>query len=78
MRGIEKFAMGLLDDYQAIKNSITSKWNNGIRESLYANHPPLEGEGRDYQAGLPMAGTAFSHQDYGRRGRFPSYKPGIG
>ena len=30
--GIEKFAMGLLDDYQAIKNSITSKWNNGILE----------------------------------------------
>ena len=29
---IEKFAMGLLDDYQAIKNSITSKWNNGILE----------------------------------------------
>lgn len=30
--GIEKFAMGLLDDYQAIKNSITSKCNNGILE----------------------------------------------
>lgn len=30
--GIEKFAMGLLDDYQAIKNSITSKWNNGVLE----------------------------------------------
>ena len=26
--GRDKFAMGLLDDYQAIKNSITSKWNN--------------------------------------------------
>lgn len=30
--GIEKFAMGLLDDYQTIKNSITSKWNNGVLE----------------------------------------------
>ena len=32
--GVEKFARGLLDDYQAIKNSITSKWNNGILEGF--------------------------------------------
>ncbi len=41
-----------------------------LGRSLYANHPSLEGEGRDHQAGLSVAGTAFSHQDNGRRGRF--------
>ena len=29
---IEKFAKGLTEDYQAIKNSINSKWNNGVLE----------------------------------------------
>lgn len=29
---IEKFAKGLTKDYQAIKNSINSKWNNGVLE----------------------------------------------
>lgn len=29
---IEKFAKGLTKDYQAIKNSIDSKWNNGVLE----------------------------------------------
>lgn len=29
---IEKFAKGLTEDYQAIKNSINSEWNNGVLE----------------------------------------------
>lgn len=29
---IEKFAKGMTEDYQAIKNSINSKWNNGVLE----------------------------------------------
>ena len=29
---IEKFAKGLTEDYQTIKNSINSKWNNGVLE----------------------------------------------
>ena len=29
---VEKFAKGLTKDYQAIKNSINSKWNNGVLE----------------------------------------------
>lgn len=27
-----KVCHGFVDDYQAIKNSITSKWNNGVLE----------------------------------------------